>query len=51
MLIPKIRMANRRLRMRWVQVSVIALAIGVVAPFEGDEGYIAEETERLRTGL
>ena len=51
MLTLKIRMANRRLRRRWLQVSVIALAIGVVAPLEGGEDYIAKEAERAEAAV
>ena len=51
MLTLKIRKASRRLRRRWLQVPVIALAIGVVAPLEGGEDYIAKEAERAEAAV
>lgn len=47
----KIRTAGRRLRRRLLLFSVIALTIGVVAPLEGGEDYIAKEAERAEAAV
>jgi len=47
----KIRTASRRLRRRLLLFSVIALTIGVVAPLEGGEDYIAKEAERAEAAV
>ena len=47
----KIRTASRRLQRRLLLFSVIALAIGVVAPLEGGEDAIAKEAERAEAAV
>ena len=47
----QIRTASCHSRSRLLLFSVIALAIGVVAPLEGGEDYIAKEAERVEAAI